>query len=207
MPGPHGTTAKMRSGSSEARLRGRRWGVLVVVALSGGCEDDMSAQPRYNPLASSALFGDARSARPPVPGAIARSEPLDPVLNTGVFAGRLLDTLPVPLTRELLLRGQERFTIFCAPCHSPLGDGDGMVVRRGFRRPPSFHEERLRLAPLGHFFDVATNGLATMPRYGYLLTPRDRWAIAAYIRVLQHSQRATLADVPPDRRRELEKAP
>ena len=213
MPQTLGIREGQRRGSGAARLRGSGAGVplamamTMAMAMAPGCEDDMSAQPRYNPLASSALFADARSARPPVPGTVHREESLDPASNRGVSAGRLLLTLPVPLSRELLLRGQERFNIFCAPCHSPVGDGDGMVVRRGFRRPPSFHEDRLRLAPLGHFFEVITNGIATMPRYGYLISPRDRWAIAAYIRVLQHSQRATLADVPPDRRRELEKAP
>lgn len=211
MPQTFGIREGQRRGSGATRLRGSGGGVpaalALAMALGPGCEDDMSAQPRYNPLASSALFADARSARPPVPGTVHREESLDPASSRGVAAGRLLLTLPVPLSRELLLRGQERFNIFCAPCHSPVGDGDGMVVRRGFRRPPSFHEDRLRLAPLGHFFEVITNGMATMPRYAYLITPRDRWAIAAYIRVLQHSQRAVLAEVPPEHRRELGQTP
>ncbi|MFO0579591.1 MAG: cytochrome c [Polyangia bacterium] len=194
----------------EAKGRSRQEGAccaLLCLALAAGCEDDMSDQPRYDPLEPSPLFADGRSARPQLPGTIHRDEALDPVLNTAVRDGRLVDELPLPVSRELLLRGQERFTVYCTPCHSPLGDGDGMVVRRGFRRPPSLHDERLRLAPLGHFFDVMTNGFAVMPRFSYLLSPRDRWAIAAYIRVLQHSQHAALRDVPPPERQALEQSP
>ena len=189
------------------RRRERRKGAccsLLGLALLTGCEDDMSAQPRFDPLEPGPLFADGRSARPQLPGTVHRDQVLDPVLNTGARDGRLVDALPQPVSRELLLRGQERFTVYCTPCHSPLGDGDGMVVRRGFRRPPSLHEERLRLAPVGHFFDVMTNGFAVMPRFSYLLSPRDRWAIAAYIRVLQHSQHAALSDVPPPQRQALE---
>ena len=208
MSAPQGTQATPRSAPrSDARRRGSGLLILAALAPAAGCEDDMSNQPRYDPLEGSALFGDARSARPPVPGTIHRSEPLDPRLTSGVAAGRLVSELPVPVTRELLVRGQERFTIFCTPCHSPLGDGDGMVVRRGFRRPPSFHDERLRKAPIGHFFEVMTQGFATMPRFAYLLTPHDRWAVAAYIRVLQHSQHATIDEVPAEHRQALERSP
>ena len=156
----------------------------------------MSSQGRYDPLEASPLFADGRSARPEIPGTVSRDEELNDTIRTGLAVGRFIPTLPIPLTLDLLRRGQQRFDIYCAPCHSTVGDGDGMIVRRGYQRPPSLHEPRLRLAPLGHFFDVITNGFATMPRFSYQLTPRDRWAIAAYIRVLQQSQAATLADVP-----------
>jgi mono/diheme cytochrome c family protein len=115
-----------------------------------------------------------------------------------------IDYFPIAVTSELLARGRERFNIFCAPCHSRLGDGQGMVVKRGFRQPPSFHIDRLRNAPVGHFFDVITNGFGAMPDYAQQVKPRDRWAIIAYIRALQLSQHATLADVPRDKQSELD---
>jgi mono/diheme cytochrome c family protein len=112
-------------------------------------------------------------------------------------------TLPFPLTGDVMDRGQERFNINCLPCHGALGDGNGMVAQRGFRRPPSFHIERLRNAPIGHFYDAMTNGFGAMPSYSDQVAPRDRWAIAAYIRALQLSRGATLADVPPAERDKL----
>jgi mono/diheme cytochrome c family protein len=115
-----------------------------------------------------------------------------------------IDYFPITVTAELVARGQERFNIFCAPCHSRLGDGQGMIVKRGFRQPPSFHIDRLRDAPVGHFFDVETNGFGAMPDYAQQVSPRDRWAIIAYIRALQLSQHAPLADVAPDKRGELD---
>jgi mono/diheme cytochrome c family protein len=115
-----------------------------------------------------------------------------------------IDYFPVVVTAEMLGRGRERFNIFCAPCHSLLGDGQGMIVKRGFRAPPSFHIDRLRTAPVGHFFDVMTNGFGAMPDYAQQVSARDRWAIIAYIRALQLSQNATVADVPPDKQAELE---
>jgi len=120
------------------------------------------------------------------------------------MAGKLADTLPLPVTRPLLERGQERYNIYCTPCHDHVGNGEGMVVRRGFRRPPSFHIDRLREALVGHFFDVMTHGFGAMPDYAAQVTPRDRWAIAAYIRALQLSQHATLADVPADVQQQLQ---
>jgi len=115
-----------------------------------------------------------------------------------------IDYFPITVTPEVVSRGRDRFNIFCAPCHSRLGDGQGMIVKRGFRAPPSFHIDRLRAAPVGHFFDVVTNGFGAMPDYGQQVTPADRWAIIAYIRALQLSQNATIADVPPDKRGELD---
>src|SRR5262245_16888180 len=115
-----------------------------------------------------------------------------------------IDYFPLAVTAEIVSRGQDRFNIFCAPCHSRLGDGQGMIVKRGFRAPPSFHIDRLRTAPVGHFFDVITNGFGAMPDYAQQVSPRDRWAISAYVRALQLSQNATIADVPPDKRGELD---
>ncbi len=112
-------------------------------------------------------------------------------------------TFPFPVTKEVMDRGEERYNIFCAVCHSRTGDGLGMVVRRGYRRPPSFHDDRLRQAPPGYLFDVITNGFGAMPDYAAQITPRDRWAIVAYIRALQLSQQGTLADVPPEERDKL----
>jgi mono/diheme cytochrome c family protein len=115
-----------------------------------------------------------------------------------------INYFPIPVTPELVSRGQERFNIFCSPCHSYLGDGQGMIVKRGFRQPPSFHIDRLRQAPVGHFFDVITNGFGAMPDYAEQITPQDRWAIIAYIRALQLSQNATRADVPTDHAADLD---
>ncbi len=175
-----------------------------LLALLTACQQQMANQARYDPLEASDFFGDRRSARPPVPGTVARGQlRLDQHFYTGKVNGQLVDTFPFPITAEVLDRGQGRFNIFCAPCHDRLGTGRGMVVLRGYRQPPSFHLERLRTAPVGHFFDVETNGFGAMPDYAAQIPPEDRWAIIAYIRALQFSQNATLADVPADQRRQL----
>jgi mono/diheme cytochrome c family protein len=170
---------------------------LLALPLSLGCRIDMHVQPRYNPLAKSDFFADQRSARPPVPGTVARG---DLRTDTYFYSGKIGDTpgdyLPFPVSDEVLARGRERFNIYCSPCHSRLGDGNGMIPQRGFRHPPSYHIERLRKAPLGYFFDVMTNGFGAMPDYASQIPPRDRWCIVAYIRALQLSQNATVADVP-----------
>jgi hypothetical protein len=173
--------------------------------LFTACRQDMHDQPRYKPLSRSTFFEDQRSARPLVAGTVAQGDLReDDRLYTGKINDALATTLPFPSTRDLLLRGQERYNIFCSPCHSRLGDGAGMIVQRGFKRPPSFHEPRLREAPIGHFFDVITNGYGAMTEYAYRIPVRDRWAIAAYLRALQFSQNATLAEVPADQRQALE---
>jgi hypothetical protein len=171
-----------------------------------GCRQDMHNQPRYKPLAPTDFFGDGRSARPPIEGTVARGQlRIDRVLHTGKENGVDATEFPFPITKDDLLRGQQRFNIYCSPCHSRLGDGNGMVVRRGFRQAASYHTEKLVKAPVGHFFDVMTNGFGAMPSYASRVDPVDRWRIAAYIRVLQLSQNATIADVPPDQRGALEK--
>jgi len=180
-------------------------GFLLGLALAGSaCRQDMHDQPRYKPLAGSAFFEDGRASRPLVEGTIPRGYvKTDEHLYTGKVNGRLAETFPFPITRPVLERGRERYDIFCAPCHGRDGYGEGIIVQRGFRRPPSFHTERLRQAPVGHFFDVITNGFGTMYGYASRIRPEDRWAIVAYVRALQLSQNATLSDVPPAERRRL----
>ena len=171
---------------------------LLVILLLAGCRQDMHDQPRFKPLAKSDFFADLRSARPPVEGTVARGQlHEDTYFYTGKIGNSPGDYMPFPVSEDVLARGRERFDIYCSPCHSRLGDGNGMIPQRGFRAPPSYHTERLRKAPLGYFFDVMTNGFGAMPEYASQIPPRDRWAIVAYIRALQLSQDATMADVPP----------
>jgi hypothetical protein len=170
---------------------------LLTVLLVAGCRQDMHDQPRFKPLAKSDFYTDLRSARPPVEGTVARGAlHEDSYFYTGKIGNNPGDYMPFPVTEDVLLRGRERFDIYCAPCHSRLGDGRGMIVQRGFRAPPSYHTERLRNAPLGYFFDVMTEGFGAMPEYASQIPAGDRWAIVAYIRALQLSQHATSSDVP-----------
>jgi mono/diheme cytochrome c family protein len=164
----------------------------------------MHDQPKYIPLRESTFFNDGRSARPLVAGTVARGQlHEDALLYTGKVNGADATVFPFPIDERVMVRGQERFNIYCSPCHARTGSGDGMVVRRGYRRPPSFHDDRLRSAPIGHFLDVVSNGFGAMPDYAAQIPAEDRWAIVAYIRALQLSEHATLSDVPPDRRGEL----
>jgi len=164
----------------------------------------MHNQPKFKPLRASEFFPDGRSARPLVPGTVDRSEiNQDPAYLTGLENLQPVTTLPFPVTRQALERGRERFNIYCMPCHGELGDGNGMVAQRGYLHPPSFHDDRLRQAPVGHFFDVITNGLGGMPDYAEQVAVDDRWKIIAYIRALQLSQHAAVADVPADIRSQL----
>jgi hypothetical protein len=178
--------------------------VLAAALLLVGCRQDMHNQPKFIPLRQSDFFDDARSARPLVEGTVARGQLNDDeLLNTGKTGTQDATEFPFPVTAELMARGRERFDIFCSPCHDRTGSGAGMVVKRGYRQPPSFHIDRLRQAPVGHFFDVMTNGFGAMPDYRAQVPVRDRWAIAAYIRALQASENATLDAVPPDERNKL----
>lgn len=164
----------------------------------------MHDQPRYEPLERSTFFNDGRSARPFGEGTVARGQlKTDEHFYTGKVNGELVNALPFPATKEVLDRGHERYNIYCSPCHDRVGNGQGMIVQRGFRQPPSLHIDRLRQAPLGHFFDVMTNGFGTMYSYADRIAPRDRWAIVAYIRALQMSQNAALDDVPVEERSKL----
>ncbi|HET8562560.1 MAG TPA: cytochrome c [Candidatus Binatia bacterium] len=164
----------------------------------------MADQPRYDPLEPSAFFDDGQSARNPVPGTVARGQlRQDEHFYAGILGGAPAATFPYPIDRKALERGRERYDIFCSPCHDRTGSGNGMVVQRGFTRPPSFHTEAMRKRPPGHVYQVITKGLGAMPDYSSQIPPSDRWAIGAYIRALQLSQYATIRQVPPERRGEL----
>jgi mono/diheme cytochrome c family protein len=170
--------------------------LLPVLALAG-CRQDMHDQPRFKPLAKSDFYGDLRSARQPVDGTVARGQlHEDTYFYTGKVGNLFGDYMPFPVNQDVLTRGQQRFNIYCAPCHSRVGDGNGMIVQRGFRAPPSYHTDRLRKAPLGYLFNVMTDGFGAMPDYAAQIPAHDRWAIVAYIRALQMSQAATSADAP-----------
>src|ERR1019366_2907668 len=172
--------------------------LLVLIAITTACRMDMQAQPRQNPLSRSDFCSDQRSARPPIEGTVARGQlHEDSYFYTGKIGNNPGDAMPFAVTKEVLERGRERFNIFCAPCHSRLGDGKGFVPSRGFsKQPPSFHIARLQKVPLGYFYDVITEGFGIMPDYASQIPPQDRWDIVAYVRALQLSQNATMADVP-----------
>jgi mono/diheme cytochrome c family protein len=164
-------------------------GVIALAAMTTACRDDMHDQPRYKPFAATTFFGDGRSARPSIADTVARGQlRVDLPRFTGKENGKDIDFIPIQITRADVERGHERFNIFCSPCHGRLGDGHGMIVTRGLRQPPSYHDERLRNAPIGHFFDVMTNGYGAMYSYASRVPVDDRWRIASYIRALQLSQ-------------------
>jgi len=189
------------STSSRPSRIGRRLGlVLVCLAMTAvGCRQDMHDQAKYEPLEASTFFEDGAASRPFPPHTVARGQLHDDrAFYTGYVADRVwVEELPVPLTAELLARGQERFGIYCTPCHDRTGSGRGMIVQRGFKQPPSYHEERLRQMPIGYFFDVMTNGFGAMSSYAAQIKPEDRWAIAAYVRVLQRSQYSPVNELEP----------
>ena len=183
-------------------------GVASLLLTLTACRQDMHDQPRYRPLAASSFFSDGRSARPLVEGTVARGQlRSDPKLYRGRDGQGFVTEMPLKVTHELLLRGQDRYNIYCTPCHGRTGDGEGMVVQRGFRHPPTFHQERLHNQPVGHFYDVITNGFGAMASYASRVPVEDRWAIVAYIRALQLAHNATIADVPAADRVRLDAAP
>jgi len=191
-----------------SRRRLRSLSLIAAVAICGAsCRRDMQDQPKYKNLRGSAFFEDGRSARPVVEDTVARGAlNADARLTTGRDSnGQPVASLPVPLTRALLERGRNRYRIYCTPCHGLTGDGLGMVVQRGYRQPPAFYIDRLREAPIGYFFDVMTRGFGAMMDYSAQIPAEDRWAIAAYVRALQLSQRTTISDVPAEARPQLEK--
>jgi mono/diheme cytochrome c family protein len=177
----------------------RRQALLILAAFASiGCHRDMVQQPYKKPLQASPIFADGAASRPLVAHTVPREDPADLGPATTGFQGeqQLLLDLPMPITATLLARGQERFGIYCAVCHGDDGYGEGMIVQRGFPAPPSFHTDRLRQAPAGHFFDVMTRGYGVMYPYASRISPEDRWAITAYIRALQFSQHAPVASLP-----------
>jgi len=177
-------------------------GIAVALAFLGGCRQDMQDQPKMVPQRGSAFFDDGRSARPQVANTVARGQLHDgSYFYTGVVPAangykEELDVMPFPATMQVLERGQERFNIYCTPCHSRVGNGAGMIVQRGYKSAGNFHDSVRRTQKLGHYFYVMTNGYGAMPDYSAQLTPEDRWSVAAYIRALQLSQDATEKDVP-----------
>ena len=185
--------------------RARALAIVVLSVAMAACRQDMHDAPRYEPLEASTFFADGRSSRLPVANTVARGQLReDSHLYEGKINGQLADAFPMPVTAAVMARGQERFNVFCSPCHGRTGQGNGMVVQRGFRAPPSYHENRLRNAPVGYFFDVMTHGFGAMQDYAAQVPVADRWAIAAYIRALQYSQNATVDDVPVDQRAGLD---
>lgn len=176
--------------------------VVALALVAGGCiQQDMARQPKNKPLSPSAFFEDGRSERTPVENTVARGS----IAEDELFVPKDSNAFPLSLTPELMKRGQERYRIFCSPCHGLQGDGNGMIVMRGMKRPPSYHQDRLRQVPNGYLYDVVTNGFGAMLGYSAQIPPRDRWAIIAYLRALQLSRNAPLSELPPDLREKLNK--
>jgi Cytochrome C oxidase, cbb3-type, subunit III len=175
--------------------------VAASFILLAGCslKQDMAQQPKNRPLSPSDFFTDGRSARPFVENTVARGS----VLDDAMMVSKESNVFPLPLSQELLERGENRYQIFCTPCHGLQGDGNGMVAIRGMKHPPSYHQDRLRQVPNGYIYDVITNGFGAMLGYSAQLAPRDRWAIVAYVRALQLSRNAKISDLPPDVREKV----
>lgn len=191
---------------SQGQHRWLRLASLTITVMTvSACRRDMQDQPKYLPLQASAFFVDGRASRPVPPNTIARGHLNDnDAFHTGADNGTFLNTIPLPITKPLLERGQQRYNIYCSPCHGELGDGNGMVARRGFKIPANFHNDRLRQAPPGYLFQVISNGYGAMPDYADQIPHvEDRWAIVAYIRALQLSRNATAADVPQGEKSKL----
>ena len=179
--------------------------VTLLAICASACRQDMHDQPKYIPLRPSNFFGDGRSGRPLIEGTVARGHLED---DNAFFTGRgpdgkFVNEFPFPVTKAVMERGQNRFNIYCAPCHDRLGNGDGKIVRRGYRHPPSYHIDRLREVPNGYIYDVISSGFGAMPDYAAQIHPADRWAIVAYVRALQLAQNGKIDDVPADKRSEL----
>jgi mono/diheme cytochrome c family protein len=178
--------------------------LFVATLAFGGCGDntlrqDMANQPRHNPLSPATFFPDGRSERPVVDNTVVRGA----INEDALITPKESNAFPLPLTKELLARGQDRYNIFCSPCHGLQGDGNGMVSMRGMKHPPTFHDNRLRQSPNGYFYDVITNGFGAMYGYSAQIPPRDRLAIVAYVRALQLSRNAKVAELPADVREKV----
>jgi mono/diheme cytochrome c family protein len=178
-------------------------GVASLLALAG-CRNDMHDQPKYKPLAGTDFFADHRASRPAVDGTVARGYlRIDDAHYTGKIGGEDIDLFPIQITKADIERGQSRFNVYCSPCHGRTGDGNGMVVLRGYRQAATYYSDKLMKAPVGHYFDVISNGFGAMPSYASRLDPDDRWRVIAYIRALQLSESAKVTDVPADKRQDL----
>lgn len=181
--------------------------LLLAALFVSGCRREMYDQPRGDPLKASDFFADGAASRTPPPGTVAQENfHADASYNTGRTGTNFIADVPFPITRAVLARGRQEFDIYCSVCHGRTGKGDGMIVQRGFPAPPDYEIDRLRAAPTGYFYDVITRGYGAMLPYANRIESTDRWAIAAYIRVLQLSRHATLAEVPPAERAKLEGA-
>lgn len=192
-----------RSWCAERTLR--RLAAVAVILAAAGCRQNMHNQHKVKTLGESTFFADGQGARPIPAHTVARGDLREGVAFTGLGPdNKPVAQLPFPVTRELLLRGQERFNIYCSPCHDRMGTGNGMIVQRGYKQPTSYHIERLRTAPVGYFFNVITEGYGVMPTYAPQIPVADRWAIAAYIRALQYSQNAKLAELPEAARQRVQ---
>lgn len=191
------------------RRPGLSLGLLAIAALAGmtsACRQDMHNQAKYKPLRETPFFANLMTSRPLLPGTVARGQlHEDALLNTGRDGAKPADMFPFPITAEVLNRGRERFNIYCTPCHARTGDGRGMIVQRGLKQPPSFHEQRLRDIAPGYFFNVITNGFGVMPSYAAQIPVNDRWAIISYVRALQLSRNANVADLTTAEKAELTK--
>ena len=186
-------------------LRSKYLFALVALMFVAGCRQDMHDTPRYEAFEASSTFADNRASRTPPAGTVARGWLRDDeALYTGKINGEFVDQFPFAIGRAELERGQQRFNIYCTPCHGRLGDGQGMVVQRGLRQAASYHQDRLRQEKVGYFYDVITNGFGAMQSYAEQVPVRDRWLIVAYVRALQLSQHASVEDVPADRRGSLD---
>jgi Cytochrome C oxidase, cbb3-type, subunit III len=194
----------MRSASPLRLFKHALWrvGVVATLFITAGCDNlhqDMGNQPKNKALSPSDFFADGRSVRTPVENTVSRAS-MD---NDQFMVTKDSTNFPMPVNEALLERGQERYRIFCSPCHGIQGDGNGMIVMRGMKRPPTYHQDRLRQAPNGYIYDVITNGFGQMYNYASQVPPRDRWAIVAYVRALQLSRNARVADLPADVREKL----
>ena len=206
MPRKAGLPLLWRRGFSPAFSTALLLPVVLLGGVSSACRQDMHDAPRVEANEATDAFEDGRGNRPLVEGTVPRGWLNDDEqLTTGKVNGQAVDEFPFPVTRDVLERGQQRFNAYCSPCHGRTGIGNGMIVQRGLKPPPSLHDDRLRTSPVGYYFDVMTNGFGVMQDYRAQVDVKDRWAIAAYIRALQLSQRATVADVPADKVPDLDK--
>lgn len=199
-----GNALRLRSSRRKtSRLTALRVTGLMSLVFLFGC-NDMYDGARIKPLERNTFFANGSSSRPIPEGTVARGNAVsDDLLHTGKINGKLSDIFPFAVTDSIIKRGQDRFTTFCTPCHGRLGDGGGMIVQRGFPRPNSFHADSVRMKHVGHYFDVMTNGFGKMYSYAASVPVSDRWAIVAYIRALQLSQRALVASLPDDDKKKL----
>jgi mono/diheme cytochrome c family protein len=199
-------TSTPSPGLSSRRVRGLAL-AAACAALAGvaACRQDMHDGPRFKPLQENPFYEDGRASRPIPTGTVPRGFLKDDdVFYTGMQGGAPVERIPMPITAAVVQRGRERFNIYCSPCHGIAGDGDGMIVKRGYKRPTSYHDPRLRNEKAGYFFDVMTRGFGQMPDYAAQVSPKDRWAIVSYIRALQLSQHASVGDLTPQEKNRLE---